>query len=295
MPSMLLWSFHLLHTRASLPQPLHETEDGIFAPVQVARLPFHKNWAHLKKPPERFWIEVGMNNWDLSVHYQDFGEGDFVLGFEPLLDKYGERLASYRPTHSAGSGKFRALGRQHERGLAFPFAVGCKGMAKFRVAEEDSCSSLLPLVADTYPDIEAEHPALPNFKADCATSTEIRTVPCISLKHVIGDWLGGQEVWFLKVDAEGADLAVVQSAGNMLRKIRHIQLEVHTECGGIAPQFLNAPNCSSTVRFMRNAGYRCTTQDQGELLPDCGEGICQKCYKNFPILNLFFIRQRRIS
>ena len=99
-------------------------------------------------------------------------------------------------------------------------------MAKFRVAEEDSCSTLLPLVADTYPDIEAEHPAVPSFKADCATSAEVRTVPCISLKHVIKDWLGGHEVWFLKVDAEGADLAVVQSAGNMLRKIRHIQLEV---------------------------------------------------------------------
>ncbi|CAE7226640.1 unnamed protein product [Symbiodinium natans] len=197
--------------RGSL-QPLHETEDGIFAQVQkkVAAMPFHKNWAHLKKPPERLWIEVGMNNWDLSIHYGDF---------------------------------------EAWRGMVFPFAVGCEGMAEFRVTEEDACSTLLDLAQSTLPE-DYQHPLLPNFKADCATAKETRKVPCISLEHVLRHWLEGREVWFLKVDAEGSDLKVVQSAGDMLRKIRHVQVEVQAACASSAPQFVNAPNCTAMVRFM---------------------------------------------
>ncbi|CAE7258211.1 unnamed protein product, partial [Symbiodinium pilosum] len=131
---------------------------------------------------------------DLSIHYGDFEEGDFVLGFEPLIDKYGESLANYKPTGTSGS--MKALGRQHERGLVFPFAVGCKGMAEFRVAREDACSTLLQMAEDSYPDVK--HPLLNDFKGDCATAIETRKVPCISLEHVIGNWLGGRDIWFLK-------------------------------------------------------------------------------------------------
>ena len=38
-----------------------------------------------------------------------------MLGFEPLIDKYGESLANYKPTGTSGS--MKALGRQHETWL----------------------------------------------------------------------------------------------------------------------------------------------------------------------------------
>ena len=40
-------------------------------------------------------------------------------------------------------------------------------------------------------------------------------MPCISLEEVIDDWLGGQEVELLKIDAQGFDLQVVRSAGTV--------------------------------------------------------------------------------
>ena len=49
---------------------------------------------------------------------------------------------------------------------------------------------------DSYPDVK--HPLLNDFKGDCATAIETRKVPCISLEHVIGNWLGGRDIWFLK-------------------------------------------------------------------------------------------------
>ena len=61
------------------------------------------------------------------------------MSFEPLLDKYADLL-------SDKSSEFSALGLQHPRALALPFAVdNCAGpAATFYVSPTDACSSLLP-------------------------------------------------------------------------------------------------------------------------------------------------------
>ena len=117
-----------------------ESDSGIFARVQVAALPFEKNFDHLPRRPTRFWIKVGSNTQNLIRDYADFGgDDDFLLSFEPLLDKYGYLLATLPVERD---GQRRKLGFQHERGLAFPFAVGSCETALFHVAEHDMCSSM---------------------------------------------------------------------------------------------------------------------------------------------------------
>ena len=44
-----------------------ESDSGIFARVQVAALPFGKNFDHLPRRPTRFWIEVGSNTQNLRL------------------------------------------------------------------------------------------------------------------------------------------------------------------------------------------------------------------------------------
>lgn len=83
-----------------------------------ASTPMARRGAKLPNHTSAPSAQVGMNNWGLAVWDGDFGPKDFVIGFEPLLDKYGERLAAYRPITQGteGTGKRRILGLQHERG-----------------------------------------------------------------------------------------------------------------------------------------------------------------------------------
>ena len=117
---------------------------GLYADVQVAHLPFERNWQHLKDDPFHFFLEVGANNHELE---RDFLEpllldasGGFLVSFEPLLDKYGF-LLSYRGENYPFFGN---LGLQHRRALVLPHAVNtCKGpIATFHVSPLDGCSSL---------------------------------------------------------------------------------------------------------------------------------------------------------
>jgi 2-O-methyltransferase len=68
-----------------------------------------------------------------------------------------------------------------------------------------------------------------------------------------------QSVDYLKVDAEGADLRAVQSAGDRLQDIRRIKLEVD-----IAPDRLyrGAPSHDEVVEFMTQNGFALVDSDQ---------------------------------
>ena len=116
---------------------------GLFANVQVAHLPFQRNWQHLNGDPSHFFLEVGANNHELERDFlepllQD-GAGGFLISFEPLIDKYGFLLSN-----RDDSPYFMNLGLQHRRGLVLPHAVStCEGpTATFHVSPVDGCSSL---------------------------------------------------------------------------------------------------------------------------------------------------------
>ena len=115
----------------------------------------------------------------------------------------------------------------------------------------------------------------------CLSGAERRTVPCISLQHVIESWLSGQEVYFLKIDAQGYDMKVVQSAGPMLPKVQNIELE--GACDNAPRLYPGAPNCSTIWNFMNRAGYSCLLMHDVRHPEDrqscqwSGKSFCQTC------------------
>ena len=260
-----------------------EDETGIYAELQIASMPFKSNFASLKDgKPKRVWIEVGAHVWENLQYAPQFdkSENDFLISFEPLLDKYAMLLSEYK----ADVTERRPLGFQHQRGLVFPFAVGCEARyASFSVTNYDMCSSVMPLSTDR---------SGAWWPPECTNTHDKRMVPCITLRHVIESWLSGQEVFFLKIDAQGYDLSVVQSAGPFLRKVEHVELE--GACDNVPALYSGAPNCSTVWNFMRRSGYHCVWMHNirtPEVKETCdrnkGPFLCQTCDRE---MNMFFTR-----
>eukprot|EP00392_Amoebophrya_sp_AT5.2_P017694 g18101.t1 len=193
----------------------------------------------------------------------------FLLTFEPLLDKYADLLHSGRERQSIQGQTARPLGFHHERGMVLPFAVSSPastpsaqphqpqnaaavdeqhidGFTTFHVSNGDGCSSLsnfLPHAMFNNTPHRRWHEVYSgqNPGRECDGSRgEKRAVPFVSLKKVLGDWLGMDRrtqpqhfpapssrpfVEFAKVDAQGKDLLVVLSAGHLLHNLRHIRME----------------------------------------------------------------------
>jgi hypothetical protein len=76
-------------------------------------------------------------------------------------------------------------------------------------------------------------------------------VPTIRLDTFLNQ-CGIQTVAYLKIDAQGADLAVVRSAGERLRDINCISLEVQTTT---VPLYRNASRKEDVLQFLRDAGF----------------------------------------
>lgn len=80
------------------------------------------------------------------------------------------------------------------------------------------------------------------------------------LKTVLGEWLAweggsGWPIEYLKIDAQGFDLGVFESAGTALMpRIRHVEMEmVKDTC---APMYEGALRCTEMVARMAAHGYR---------------------------------------
>lgn len=230
-------------------------ENGLFANIQVAAFPFQRNFGNLPEVPSEFYLEVGSNS--RNVMQDDtkmkaaFARGAFLITFEPLIDKYAQLLTRY---DGGQADHRRQLGLQHEHGLVLPFAVGCSGSAAFHVAQVDGCSSVLPMRGSAFgaDPKSAKWPAW--VKDDCAKDLEQRTVPCVSLEQVIGDWLGGKDVAHIKIDAQGFDLNVVKSAGKHVEKLKSVHMEV--QCDSAAMIYVDQPNCTSVYTEMSRLGFQ---------------------------------------
>eukprot|EP00931_Biecheleriopsis_adriatica_P073377 TRINITY_DN47675_c0_g1_i1.p1 TRINITY_DN47675_c0_g1~~TRINITY_DN47675_c0_g1_i1.p1 ORF type:complete len:341 (+),score=42.77 TRINITY_DN47675_c0_g1_i1:27-1049(+) len=236
-------------------------QTGLFANIQVGAYPFDQNFVRTRPPPSEIWIEIGANSRDVMQDSPEmkaaFAKGAVLLTFEPLLDKYASLMSRYggRPD------TIRQLGLQHERGLVFPYAVGCDGSAEFHVAAVDGCSSVLPMAEDNFAgDPEAAAKWAPWVAQGCAKALEKRTVPCVSLEQVIGEWLGGRAITHVKIDAQGFDLNVVKSAGQHINKLKSVHMEV--QCDTAAMLYKGQPNCTSVYAEMTKLGFQTTFDPQ---------------------------------
>ncbi|CAE7942205.1 unnamed protein product [Symbiodinium necroappetens] len=224
----------------------------LVAPLQVAPVPFSKNWAHLEAPTE-FMLEVGTNNVILLRDSLPPTDRRFLLSFEPLLDKYADLITSWPSV--VNSDEASTIGAHYSRGVMLPYAVGCPAsdeVALFHVGLADVCSSLLN-ISEGFRGQGWSH-WFKDLKDTCAKEMDVRLVPCISLETVIRDWLLGGHISFLKIDAQGKDLDVVRSLGSQMHKVRRIQMEALPKSHESV--YVNQPMCDHIVAEMMKLGFK---------------------------------------
>ena len=193
------------------------------------------------------YVEIGTNAFDTWDGILPQREGAFLVAFEPLVDKWATMLA-----RGSKARKYTPLGHHHERGVIMPFAVSDHdGVAEFHVSPRDGCSSLRRVHVPT----RGGWARNGFVRAACAKTVDVRQVPTVTLRTVLGEWLAGWPVYRMKIDAQGHDLAVVRTAGEgQLARVREVSMEVlNDECDGI---YDGQENCSTVVEAMRGLGFR---------------------------------------
>ena len=134
-----------------------------------------------------------------------------------------------------------------------PFAVAKQdGFATFHLdGTVDGCASLLNATGLRGLGIHG-----------CASTRsgdrEERRVPTVSLRTVLGRWLawedgGGWPVAYLKIDAQGMDVKVLESAGELMGRIQQVEMEVVRDT--CPRMYETAPNCSESVEAMARFGF----------------------------------------
>ena len=153
--------------------------------------------------PRRFrhvWIDVGAHEGETTINFAAARPDLVVYAFEPNLS-----VAS------------RTMGRLRNF-VMLPFAVSTQdGTAEFKLSRFDASSSLLEMQRD----VQAKWVG-GGGQLDVVDRFQ---VPTIRLDTFM-DRVGIAHVDFLKVDAQGADLDVIRSAGDRLADIERIKLEV---------------------------------------------------------------------
>lgn len=248
---------------------LYDEDLGLMAaPIQIASWPILKSFTRLSPPPTKYLLEIGANSRNILQDEMrvELDDGAVLLTFEPLLDKYAHILTRFGGTPD----NHRAVGFQHSRGMVFPLAVGCKGFTVFNVAQIDGCSSLLSGRGPNMKQEGASDIAINQVVIDnCATMSEKRKVPCVSLEEIVGVWLEGNDIAFLKVDGQGFDLEIVRSAGLHANKLKKVLVEA--QCDLVELIYAEAPNCSSIIAGFEQMGF--STTFNKELCKTCPRDI----------------------
>jgi FkbM family methyltransferase len=174
---------------------------------------------------EGTWIDVGAHGGQRSLSHAQQNPRLRVYALEPNL-RVAAKLMGRAPNY-----------------VVIPIAVAEKdGCADFYINAFDAASSLLPFDGAALRSWIGEY----ELKVD-----SVMTVPTIRLDTLM-DLLDIQGVDYLKVDAQGMDLAVVRSAGSRLQDIRRITVEVD-----INPESLytGAARKDDVLQYLSNAGF----------------------------------------
>lgn len=171
------------------------------------------------------WIDVGAHLGEKTFPVAEADSGVRVYAFEPNLSvamKMVGRLPNF---------------------VVIPMAVGeCDGTADFYLNSFAPASSLLGFD----PDGLAKW-----IGRELLEVARKVSVPVVRLDTFM-DLVGISQVEFLKIDAQGADFAVVRSAGKRLRDIRKITLEVQITP---LPLYAGGSDKDRVVEYLRREGF----------------------------------------
>ena len=148
-------------------------------------------------PPgvRRVWVDVGAHYLEASRRVVDWEDDVGVIAVEPLSECWPKWPA-------------------RERLIGLPVAIDReRGWADFHVNASDATSSILKSRSDS--------------RAAALTRTvEVRRVPVIRLEDVLSRVPAELEITYLKVDVQGLELRVLQSAGDGLRRAYAVRTEI---------------------------------------------------------------------
>ena len=91
-----------------------------------------------------------------------------------------------------------------------------RGFLDFQVNAENATSSLLKSVEG-------------NSVSELTRTVQVRKVPVLRLQDVLERIPPGVDVEFLKTDVQGHDLQVLKSAGEQIRRVERVQVEIINE------------------------------------------------------------------
>jgi FkbM family methyltransferase len=170
------------------------------------------------------WVDVGANLGQTTLQAALQNPRLLVFAFEPnwtLARQIMSRAANF---------------------VVLPMAVSdCDGFADFFINKSNGSSSLAKME-----ELGLAH--WKDFELSVQATIAIQTIRLDTFMKVADL----KRIDYLKVDAEGYDLRVVQSAGERLKDIRKIKLEVDT---APAPLYKGAPNHDEVVRYMADCGF----------------------------------------
>jgi FkbM family methyltransferase len=180
----------------------------------------------LHPAPDQIWLDVGVHNGEKTLAAARQNPALRVYAFEPNL--------------AAASRLMGVLANY----VVLPVAVAEQnGSAPFHLNRYQAASSLLPFVPE----------GLARWigGGDLAVTATV-TVPTMRLDTFL-DGAGIRRVDYLQIDAQGADLAVIRSAGERLKDIGRISLEVQTTPFEL---YRGASHKDDVMRFLTAAGFR---------------------------------------
>jgi FkbM family methyltransferase len=181
----------------------------------------------IKKPgnSKGVWIDVGAHLGEITLTPAKVNPSLIVYAFEPNITLAMQLIGI--------AGNF----------VVIPMAVSEKdGCADFHVNQNDSTSSLLsinPEGVKKWTDIEG-----------LAEERQV-SVPTIRLDTFM-DMAKIKQVDFLKIDTQGTDLAVVKSAGDRIKDIKKISLEVLSTPSEL---YLGSDTKEATVAYLTKQGF----------------------------------------
>ena len=188
----------------------------------------------------------------------------FLISFEPLLDKYAVLLArGTQDYHQDKRDMSVPLGHHHRHGVVLPFAVSATGgSVRFHVSRVAGCSSMLKVNRST------------RWAQWCLSDLETRRVPSLTLETALG-LAGRRPIRQLKLDAQGADLSLLQSVapGVLRRRVEAVQMEVVADdCN---PLYVGQALCTEVMQRMQAIGFRPFFRGRA-MLPGGAAGGCRR-------------------
>lgn len=171
--------------------------------------------------------------------YFDVGANIGQTGQMLRNNKFDGTIVSFEPLSSARVELLKASANDPKWIVAPAMALGNEnGSVDMYVSKATDMSSMAPPSEELLA-------AIPNTKA---VSKE--TVPLARFDSVADEWLAHSKKPFLKIDAQGHDLAVLEGASGVLDKIAGVQIEM-----SLFPLYEGEPDYRVICQYLHERGF----------------------------------------